>query len=44
MKALGFLLVFFGWLMSMNGYTAEHVLMIVVGFLMVTGGYYIDKR
>jgi hypothetical protein len=44
MRTLGFIIAFFGWLMSMNGYTTQHVLMIVVGFVLVAGSYYLERR
>lgn len=44
MRTLGFIIALFGWLMSMQGYTAEHVIMIVVGLGMVAGSYYLERR
>jgi hypothetical protein len=44
MKAIGFFIAFVGWLFSMNGYTFEHVAMIVTGLSLVALGYYLERR
>jgi hypothetical protein len=38
MRALGFLIVFFGWLTSMGGYTFGHLATIALGLLLIIGG------
>jgi hypothetical protein len=44
MKFVGFTIAFFGWLFSINGYTLEHVAMIVTGLCLVSVGYYLERR
>lgn len=44
MKTLGFFIAFMGWLTSIEGYTAAHIGMILVGTTMFLVSFYLEHR
>lgn len=44
MRALGFFIALLGWLMTVNGYTVEMVIMIAAGLAMVLRSLYLGRR